>query len=114
MTIYKVMKLSSAHKLFFPYESKCNQIHGHNFKVEIWTKGQVDENGIVVDFYLVKKEVMKLDHVNLNDFIKNPTAENIAFYICEKLILLAPDRIKTIKVRVWETETAYAEYEENY
>ncbi|MHA2253133.1 MAG: 6-pyruvoyl trahydropterin synthase family protein [Candidatus Kariarchaeaceae archaeon] len=114
MTIYKVLNLSSAHQLFLPYESKCNRLHGHNFKVEIWITGLVDEHGMVVDFYLVKKEVMKLDHQNLNDFIKIPTAENIAYYLTDKLLALGPDRIKQIKIKVWETDTAYAEYQTKY
>ncbi|MHA2091507.1 MAG: 6-pyruvoyl trahydropterin synthase family protein, partial [Candidatus Kariarchaeaceae archaeon] len=99
MTIYKVLHLSSAHQLSLPYESKCNRMHGHNFKVEVWITGLVDEFGMVVDFYIIKNEVMKLDHQNLNEFMDHPTAENIASYLSDKLILLAPDRIKKMKIR---------------
>jgi 6-pyruvoyltetrahydropterin/6-carboxytetrahydropterin synthase len=114
MTIYKVLHLSSAHQLSLPYESKCNRMHGHNFKVEVWITGLVDEFGMVVDFYIIKNEVMKLDHQNLNEFMDHPTAENIASYLSDKLILLAPDRIKKMKIRVWETNTAFAEYSKEY
>jgi 6-pyruvoyltetrahydropterin/6-carboxytetrahydropterin synthase len=114
MTIYKVLHLSSAHQLSLHYESKCNRMHGHNFKVEVWITGLVDEFGMVVDFYIIKNEVMKLDHQNLNEFMDHPTAENIASYLSDKLILLAPDRIKKMKIRVWETNTAFAEYSKEY
>lgn len=110
-SIYKVLEISSAHQLALPYESKCNRLHGHNFKIEIWMDGEIDQNGMVVDFYLIKKEVMKLDHQNLNEFISIPTAENISVYLIDKLKTLS-DSLKYIKVRVWETSSAYAEVDE--
>jgi len=108
-TIYKMLNLSAAHHLDLPYESKCNRIHGHNFKVEIWINGEINDFGMVMDFYLLKKEIMKLDHRDLNDLIEMPTAENIGVYIIDKLSELPAKRIYEIKVRVWETPTAFAE-----
>jgi 6-pyruvoyltetrahydropterin/6-carboxytetrahydropterin synthase len=73
--------------------------------------GEVDETGMVIDFYHLKKEVNKLDHVNLNDLFDFPTtAENLAVYMTKQLFEMGDDKLQSVRVRVWETETAYAEY----
>ena len=109
VTIYKITEISSAHQLSLPYESKCNQLHGHNFKIEVWVTGLLDEFGMVVDFNELKKEIMKYDHKNLNDLIQVPTAENLAVTIARSIYQLSNKRISKVKTRVWETHSAYAE-----
>ena len=109
VTIYKVKEISVAHKLSLPYESKCNKMHGHNFKVEIWVKGKVTSTGMVIDFNKLKDEVMKYDHIFLNDLIDIPTAENLALKLCDDIYSLSRDTFSSVKIRVWETSSAYAE-----
>lgn len=80
----KKLEISSSHSLQLDYDSKCQNTHGHNWIITIYCKSQtLDENGMVTDFTKIKEKVMALDHANLNDiFLNNPTAENIAQYLC--------------------------------
>ena len=111
VTIYKITEISSAHQLNLPYESKCNKLHGHNFKIEVWVSGFVNKYGMVIDFNKIKNEIMKYDHQNLNDLLKEPTAENLSIEISQNIIDLSPEEIKSVRTRVWETHSAYAETE---
>ena len=77
---------AAAHRL--PrYQGKCFNLHGHNYRFQVVLRGAPDPySGIFVDFGDVEKAVQqhvldKVDHTNLNDFIENPTAENIATWI---------------------------------
>lgn len=106
---------SSAHNLR-GYKGKCENLHGHNWEVEVVvSKPELDKLGMVVDFKLLKNELNalleELDHKYLNDiayFKKiNPTSENIAKYIFENLTLRIPD-IKSVSV--WESNNSCATY----
>ena len=106
--IKKSIEISASHQLNLPYESKCNRLHGHNYNIDIYCKSkELDENGMVLDFTIVKKKIMdKLDHKNLNEVLDvATTAENIARWICEKL---GP---KCYKVKVAESKGNLAIYE---
>lgn len=85
--ISKKIEISGAHRLELDYESKCTQLHGHNWQVEVFCKSDVlDPNGMVVDFSKISSVVGRLDHRNINEVIEvNPTAENIARWICEQI-----------------------------
>ncbi len=107
--IYWRGEISAAHSLRLFYESKCKRLHGHNYLVEIWIEGEKNSNGMIVDFADLKKIVSELDHINLNDVIEQPTAENIAEHIAEKIINIGNTRISEVKVRVWEDKDSYAE-----
>ena len=121
--LYKVKvqsHFSSAHNLR-KYKGKCEDLHGHNWRVEIIAESQeLDEIGMVVDFKDLKgalNEVMsELDHKYLNDidYFKesNPTSENIAKYIYGKISKDNPG-LPVKKVTVWETETSCATYSKN-
>ncbi len=108
---------SSAHNLK-GYKGKCEELHGHNWRVEVAVCAEkLDATGMVVDFKLLKEklgEVMtELDHKHLNEleaFKKmNPTSENIAYYVYQKLC--RKSRALDIKeVTVWETDTSSATY----
>lgn len=107
--VKKRIEISASHKLSLNYESKCENLHGHNWIVEIYMKSEtLDENGMVYDFTHIKEKVKsKLDHQNLNDILNgiNPTAENIAKWIKEQL------GEKCYKVMVQESEGNIAVYE---
>ena len=106
-TISKTIDISASHQLYLDYESKCENLHGHNYKITIFCRSdKLDSNGMVVDFTLIKKLVKeKMDHKNLNDvFNFNPTADNIAKWIVETVRLC-------FKAIVKETENNEAIYE---
>lgn len=86
-TVIKTLEIAGAHQLRLPYPSKCGRLHGHNWEIEVTCKSEtLDENGMVVDFSKIKEVVMQLDHSYLNEVLDvNPTAENIAHWICERI-----------------------------
>ena len=108
---------SSAHNLR-GYKGKCEDLHGHNWKVELVASSErLAKTGMLLDFKYMKtclNQVLdKLDHKYLNNtpyFKKiNPTSENIARYIYGAL----KSKIKSIKsVTVWENHSSSATYEE--
>ena len=120
---------SAAHFLK-DYNGKCENLHGHNYRVYAHAKGEkLDDGGMLIDFSKLKgalKSVCnELDHTNLNDmkiFFQNPSAERIAKYIFEKIIeKLLEDGIDLgdtkgkkeawlYAVDVFETDTSRARY----
>ena len=106
---------SSAHHLL-NYKGKCENIHGHNWKVEVTAKGSsLDKSNILIDFKHLKKvtnEVVDyLDHKDLNESPEfkdeSPSSEFIAKLIYYKI----KDQIKEIsRVDIWETPTSKASY----
>ncbi len=105
--------LSSAH--FLPgYVGKCQQLHGHNYRLDVVIEGDVNsDTGMVVDFYEVDRIVRnavesRIDHILLNDVIPNPTLENVAEWVYGKLKKEFP---QLVKVRLWEDTTSYVEVE---
>ena len=108
-TVIKRMEISASHRLKLSYRSKCENLHGHNWIVTVYCRSQVlNEEGMVVDFTHIKDVVMgKLDHRNLNDVIPdNPTAENIAKWICDQIPCC-------VKVEVQESEGNVVIYEKD-
>jgi 6-pyruvoyltetrahydropterin/6-carboxytetrahydropterin synthase len=115
------MSFSSAH-LLRGHKGKCANLHGHNYRVEIYVCArQLDEIGMLVDFAdlkaATKKVVDYLDHKNINELPPfdqeiNPTAEELAAYFLHKVgAQINDDRIKVQKVRLWETDNCCATYE---
>ena len=112
-------EFSAAHRLR-EYQGKCEALHGHNWKVEIFaSSAKLNKIGMVVDFKDLKlclNEILEgLDHTYLNDlpyFKKhNPTSENIAKYIFDKLKPeVAKLKVGLTKVTVWESDNANASY----
>jgi 6-pyruvoyltetrahydropterin/6-carboxytetrahydropterin synthase len=108
---------SSAHNLR-QYRGKCEELHGHNWKVEaLVCNDNLDRTGMLMDFKYLKRHLNnvleKLDHKYLNNlkaFKKiNPTSENIARYIYDSL----KSRVSNLKsVTVWENSSCSATYEE--
>lgn len=106
------------------YNGKCENLHGHNYKVFAHVRGNnLNEGGMLLDFSKLKDALRKtckiLDHTNLNDFPffnQNPSAEKIALFIFEN-IKKELNESKNIQkepflyaVDVFETETSRARY----
>lgn len=93
MEIYKIFHIEAAHHLpNVPSGHKCKRLHGHSFKVEIHVRGEVGEkSGWVLDFADIKDVFQpfydQLDHHYLNEVegLENPTSENLARWIWEKV-----------------------------
>ena len=102
------------------YKGKCENVHGHNYKIRVTLHGeQLDSIGLLVDFVDVKRHLQtiidRLDHQFMNDIPPftelNPSAENLARYFYEELQRdVAPVRVGA--VTVWETDTTAATYHE--
>ena len=112
---------SSAHQLR-GYKGKCENLHGHNYKIEIYARGsELDNIGLLVDFVELKEAadevVAYLDHRNINELPPfdeelNPSAENLARYILERVASRVGDeRVSVYKVRCFETPTSVATYQ---
>lgn len=109
--IGKEYEFSAAHRLMLLDENHpCYRLHGHNYKVEIEVRGDVmQKTGFCnnVDFRdldkLLKPLVNKLDHQYLNDFIENPSAENIALWFLNSL-----RETYIYSVKIWETPKCWA------
>lgn len=112
---------SSAHQLR-GYRGKCENLHGHNYRVEIYARGrELDNIGLLVDFVELKaaadEVVNYLDHRNINELPPfdeelNPSAENLARYILERIAgRVGDERVQVYKVRCFETPTSVATYQ---
>ena len=132
VTATRVLRFNAAHRIHNPDLSddenrrvfgKCNNPsgHGHNYRLEVSVRGPVDERtGYVMDLSLLKRIVEaefvdRVDHRNLNvdvDFMRgiNPTAENIVL-ACWRVLAPRVAPATLTKLRLWETENNYVEYE---
>ena len=84
--IKKTLEISACHKLNLSYESKCRNMHGHNWVLTVYCKAaELNADGMVYDFTHIKELLKeKMDHRNLNEVLPfNPTAENIARWIVD-------------------------------
>lgn len=110
---------AAAHQLR-NYGGKCERLHGHNWKVEVFVEAEdLNHEGLALDFHEVKKalnEVLsKYDHQNLNELVsfekENPSSENLARLIHGDLATyLSRFNVTVGKVSVWESESCCASY----
>jgi 6-pyruvoyltetrahydropterin/6-carboxytetrahydropterin synthase len=104
------------------YKGKCENLHGHNYKVRVTLAGkEVDSVGLLYDFVHLKQVIQgvirSLDHKYLNELspfdVVNPSAENIAKYIYDqtaKQLHQAPNGAGVSSITVWETDVTAATY----
>lgn len=123
--MYELMietSFSAAHQLR-AYRGKCEQLHGHNWKVQVHvTAERLNEIDIAIDFHELKRitnEIISpLDHTLLNEIFpfteKNPSSENIAKWIFDSLKKrINNENLQVTAVTVWESDTASATYYED-
>ena len=77
------------------YDGACGNLHGHTWKVAVIIEGEPNDKGMVVDFREVKQIINVLDHRCLNDIIPNPTAENIALWLLDRIP-------QCVQIQLWE------------
>ena len=105
------------------YKGKCENVHGHNYRVQVTAEGdQLNSIGLLVDFVELKRVVRqivdRLDHQFINDLepftILNPSAENMAKYFYDEVIgglnLSKEVPVRISQVKIWETDTSIAVY----
>jgi 6-pyruvoyltetrahydropterin/6-carboxytetrahydropterin synthase len=105
------------------YKGKCENVHGHNYRVQVTAEGdQLNSIGLLVDFVELKRVVRqivdRLDHQFINDLepftVLNPSAENMAKYFYDKVVdglnLSAEVPVRISQVKIWETDTSIAVY----
>ena len=113
--ISKHFVFDAAHNLT-SYNGKCERLHGHTYHLEVAVKGVPDEEGMVIDFSLLKKIVKenivdKLDHLYINEILDvSPSAENILYWMVNILEpILKTERYRLYKITLWETADNKAE-----
>lgn len=114
MQICKSFRFEAAHVL--PHHpGKCSRLHGHSYRLDVYLEGALHEHGpaagMVEDFgfvaEIVEREIIDpLDHSSLNDYLDNPTAENIVIWAGKILARRFNERL--VKLVLWETPTACA------
>jgi 6-pyruvoyltetrahydropterin/6-carboxytetrahydropterin synthase len=104
------------------YKGKCENVHGHNYKVRVTVEGaELDSIGLLSDFTHIKKVlrgiIAGVDHKFLNDQapfdVTNPSAENLAKYFYEETargLDTLPVAAKIKSITIWETDTSSATY----
>ena len=115
-----VTRFAAAHRLTM-VGAKCENLHGHNWKIEVYVQGQsTDKGGVLVDFGVIKRHVRALmetlDHKFLNEleyFSEDtpPSSENIARYLADTLAArMDLPGIRVSRVTAWESDDASATY----
>ena len=110
MLIKLIRSFSSAHRLPH-YDGPCHDLHGHTWKAVFIIEGPVKEDGMVCDFKVVKKLLDENlpDHQLLNDWVENPTAENLAQFLFQKIGAELAQMNLTLKtLEIWESDNAAA------
>ncbi len=111
-------EFSAAHRMR-DYPGDCSRLHGHNYRVELTVAGEkLDERGMLLDFSELKavcdRVIAELDHRNLNDLPafaeQNPSSENLARYLYERIATELSGPVRVEAVRVCETSGSCVTY----
>ncbi|HYF80750.1 MAG TPA: 6-carboxytetrahydropterin synthase QueD [Symbiobacteriaceae bacterium] len=116
MEVTRIFSFDAAHRLE-DYVGKCNNLHGHTYRLELTVRGTPDHRGIVLDFGDLKRIFKEhyepiLDHKYLNESLPmvNTTAENLSIWFFDHweaaVRPLHPD-VTPVRLRIWETENAF-------
>jgi 6-pyruvoyltetrahydropterin/6-carboxytetrahydropterin synthase len=106
--ISRTYHFESAHLPLVPDGHKCKNMHGHNYRVDVVMRGELDLRGFIKDFAEIDEQILplisKVDHHVLNNIegLENPTVENIAAWFFERVTGCE-------KVRVYENDDCWAE-----
>ena len=101
------------------YPGECKNLHGHTWDVEVTVAAEtLDEIGIVYDFKSLKEDLGSVldsyDHAYLNDVepfdVLNPTAENLAKVVYDRLVTTVDQRVNVVEVVIWESPIAKLSY----
>ncbi|EKD79388.1 MAG: hypothetical protein ACD_41C00088G0002 [uncultured bacterium] len=111
-SVTKEFSFAAAHALT-KYHGKCENMHGHNYRLCVTVTGPLTGDDLVIDFVELKtiiqeKIIQQLDHTNLNDRFPNPTCELIAQWIFQQLAT----RLPVTSVQLFETDTSSVTYHE--
>jgi 6-pyruvoyltetrahydropterin/6-carboxytetrahydropterin synthase len=107
----KEFTFDAAHNLV-RYHGKCEALHGHTYRIAVVLEGIPDEEGMIMDFTdlsgIVKERVVsRLDHSYINDIIEQPTAENIAYWIWDRIETdVRRSNCALSSIEVWETNAS--------
>jgi 6-pyruvoyltetrahydropterin/6-carboxytetrahydropterin synthase len=119
--ITKRIEIAGSHQLHLPYESKCNELHGHNWIITVVVHGEkLNSDGMLIDFTHIKNVVNILDHKHINAILPagmNSTAENMAKWVFDALsqaiVAITPNskklsgiHVKSVTVQESEGNTA--------
>ncbi len=116
--IFRERVFSASHQLR-EYHGRCERLHGHNWRVRVHLRAQdVDAHGMVLDFHeldeMIADAISPFDHAHLNDVAPfdeiNPSSENLARVICERVEARLPDGVRMRCCDVWENERSRARY----
>ncbi|MBP9722630.1 MAG: 6-carboxytetrahydropterin synthase QueD [Gammaproteobacteria bacterium] len=122
-TVNQICYFSAAH-ILRDYPEACERLHGHNYKVIIEVSAnQLDHLGMVLDYVVIQnianKYISIIDHQFLNnippfDKTLNPTAENVAAWLYQKMATdINNNRVTLESITIWETDHNYVKYQPN-
>lgn len=109
-SITKSFRFDASHQLEW-HRGACANLHGHGYRVDVTVSGELDANGVVMDFDEIdmivnERVIVQLDHSHLNDFLPNPTAELLAAWIWGQLL----EQLEGLEsVKVYESPDTWAE-----
>ena len=95
------------------YRGKCERLHGHNWKLDIYfSADRLNADSMIIDFVeakaVIRQAIEKYDHYHLNEVPPfdqlNPTSENIARVLCEEIQALLPQGVRVTRLTAWESD----------
>lgn len=111
-SVTKIFRFEMAHQLSNSYSKECKNIHGHSYSLWVTFSGDIQKNGMIMDFKKMKEIVQPVvdhfDHsfLTTETFGMNPTAENMAHFIFDTIREKTP---LLSGIKLWETDTCYTE-----